>query len=299
MADAYAYYGEDASEELDAIPKSGSGGYLPGAMIDRAMVEAPVIRWSFDAAFNLMLEPERRAAIATRIALELDPLLDDLSARGKAAGTESGLGMDYARTGDLTTIAPGLLTQALRKVVPFLLELRNCPEQQQRQILWHIIRRLPRWKGAALDATGNGETTAELTYDEFGALIERIKLNDSVYAAMMPPLKTAFEDQTLDVPRDKDVRRDLRQVQKINGVAKIGGERYKGADGEYRHGDTAVALMLLNYILDLDTMDMAGIATAAPRPSLGGYTIGGYPAETDITGTGWGTVPGSGWSNWQ
>jgi phage FluMu gp28-like protein len=42
VAQMYAYYGDDADEELNVIPSQGSGVVLPRALIDRCMVDADI-----------------------------------------------------------------------------------------------------------------------------------------------------------------------------------------------------------------------------------------------------------------
>ena len=61
----------------------------------------------------------------------------------------------------------------------------------------------------------------------------------------MPAFQAAFQDAALLIPRDADVRDDLRALKLIKGVARIP-ENYKGkgADGKPRHADTAIALAL-------------------------------------------------------
>lgn len=46
VSDVYAFYGEDAAEELDVIPSQGSGAWLTSALIEQRMVAAPVLRFT-------------------------------------------------------------------------------------------------------------------------------------------------------------------------------------------------------------------------------------------------------------
>ena len=70
-------------------------------------------------------------------------------------------GQDFARNVDLTVIAPIEIGKTLKRAVPFSVELRNIPFEQQRQILFYICDRLPRFIGGKMDATGNGAYLAE------------------------------------------------------------------------------------------------------------------------------------------
>lgn len=277
VAAAYEYYGDDAGEELDAIPSSGEGAYLPAVLIDRAMVDAPVLRWSFNDAFNALPEPERRRQVARRIEDELDPLL-----QGLPEGKETVYGMDFARVAHLSVIAPAVVEQSLHRSVPFVIELRHCPTRQQEQILWHLIENLHRMYAGAMDATGNGETISEYTQDKFGSRIEPVKLNEAFYGAHFPALKESFEDNLLTIPRDKDIRRDLRQIHKVRGIPKIGGEEYEGSDRQKRHGDSAIALLLMDYAArrDIAPIEFTRVPSKHERWDGGG--------GADIAGSGGG-----------
>ena len=60
---------------------------------------------------------------------------------------------------------------------PFALEMRNVPYDQQKQVLFHVIKGLPRFTASAHDARGNGEYLAEAAASRFGChRIEQIKL---------------------------------------------------------------------------------------------------------------------------
>ena len=159
-------------------------------------------------------------------------------------------GSDYARHRDLSIITPFALDNVLNRKVPFVVEMAKVPIRQQEQILFYIIRRLPRFKGAAMDASGNGEGLAERTADEFGhERIEQIKLTESWYRANMGEFQKAFQERTIDLPRDKNIKNDIGMLRTINGVIKmpaIHSKDIKSPD-QYRHGDAAIALALGHY----------------------------------------------------
>ena len=88
----------------------------------------------------------------------------------------------------------------------------------------------------------------------------------------MPPLKKAFEDDTIAVPRDKDVLTDLRAIKVIKGVARVP-DRSVGKDGGQRHGDAGIAIALMYYASRHPGAEIAW--TSAPRGSRG------YDTEAD------------------
>jgi len=230
-------------EELDAIPREGSGVAIPGILIEQSMREVrPVIRLALPADFVLKPLPYRDSWIDAWIKVNIDPLLELLDPT-----RQHFFGSDYARHGDFAVFGPMTIEQDLRRRVPFILEMMNVPTRHQTQILWYIIRRLPRFSGGAMDATGNGATIAEYTAEEFGlSLIHQVMLNDSWYRENMVPFQQAFEDDMMDIPRDADILNDVRALELIDGIIKLPKLRVQDTkDAEFkRHGDGAIMLAL-------------------------------------------------------
>ncbi|MEH6737447.1 MAG: hypothetical protein V7695_02740 [Sulfitobacter sp.] len=67
-----------------------------------------------------------------------------------------------------------------------------------------------------------------------------MKLSQTYYLENGPRVKKHFEDQTICLANDVDVRDDMRVVKLVRGIPTIPDARNKG-----RHGDAFVALMLL------------------------------------------------------
>lgn len=132
------FYGDDASEELDCIPKNGGGKWLNRALIESRMSPyTPVIRYDQSDEFGLLPEPRRAAEVADWIADTLQPLLDGLDKT-----RVSFVGEDFARSGDRTVIVPLLQQTNLSLKPPFVLELGNMPFAQQEQIMKHLLHGL-------------------------------------------------------------------------------------------------------------------------------------------------------------
>lgn len=257
-AEIYKSYGADADEELRCIPSLSAGAYLSRVLIEARMREdIPVVRWKAPAGFVDWPEAIRIAEIADFCEQKLKPLLVKLDPRARSC-----LGQDFGRTGDLSVIIPMQVMSNLRRTTPFLLELRDVPFESQKQILFYIVARLPRFFHAAFDATGNGAFLAEVARQKFGvSLVSEIKLSQDWYILNMPKLKAAFEDGTIELPRDDDVLSDFRAIQMVKGVAKVpDNARTEGADGFERHGDAAVAGALAIFASGQDT----GLARADP-----------------------------------
>lgn len=245
VASMYAFYGGSSAEELDVIPGSGAGTYLARGLIESCMrAGIPVLRMALPDAFTLMPAHLREAETRDWCDAHLAPLLAALD-----PNRDHYFGEDFARSGDLTVIWPLAEGKELRLTTPFVLELRNVPFEQQKQILFYLVDRLPRFRAGAMDARGNGQYLAEVAMQRYGAgRIAQVMLSVEWYRDAMPRMKAAFEDRVLEIPKDADILGDLRAIQIDKGVAKVPDKAHtRGADGRDRHGDTAVALVMATH----------------------------------------------------
>lgn len=233
-----ADYRDAADEELYCIPSAGSGVFLPGPLIEARMVEAPILRLSLPQSFFAMSERAKEAEIAAWIEDELEPVmkatLDPL--------LPSAFGGDVGRYRDLSVFAPIQMLRTMRRTVPFLVELARVPFAQQKQIALAIITRLPRRMAAKIDATGIGAGLAEDLVTAAGA--EAVRITTQWYREVLPPLKAAFEDDMIQVPRDVEVAADLRAFKVIKGVPALPALRRATSGGGARHGDAGIAIAL-------------------------------------------------------
>lgn len=268
-ADTRAYYGDNAAQELDCIPKQGGGRYFSLALLQRAMAGGGlVITYACDDAFALKPALERERDTAAWIAEVLAPLCDD----HLDPALKSYYGMDFARSGDLSVIAPLQLTALLRKVVPFGVELRNVPFEQQKQVLWWLILRLPRFMAGANDARGNGQWLAEVTAQEFGATrISQVQLSRPWYGDNFPRYKAALEEGAFDLPASSDWQDDHRLVELDKGIPLVPDAKTKGTDGSQRHGDAAIAGVLADFATRNEAAPIEFRSLNSPSRSLGGY----------------------------
>ena len=241
VAEIRSSYGEDATEELDCVPKNSGGKWLNRALIESRMnPDVPVICYDQTDAFNLLPQEVRYLEVETWLQENLKPLLDELPST-----LTSFVGEDFARSGDRSSYVPLLQHPDLILRTPFILELGNMPFKQQEQIMLFLLRGLPNLRGGAFDGRGNGQFLAEAAQDEFGSMIEIVMLSEGWYREHTAPFKAALEDGTLtDLPKNEDVLADLRAFEVVNGVPRIPATRTKGSDGNKRHGDTGIAALL-------------------------------------------------------
>lgn len=238
----YKFYGDGASEELDVIPSGGTGMWLTRALIEKRQVEGiPVIRYNQTDDFTLMDEAYRVSQVEAFCEDHLLPILESLNPLWP-----SFFGQDFARSGDVSCFWALQETPDIRFTTPFLLETRNVPFEQQKQILFYVVDRLPRFSFGKLDGRGNGEYLAEVALQQYGEeRIEKVMLSEKWYRENAPRMKAYIEDGDIDLPKHSDVTTDLRMVKISKGVAKVPDDaRAKGSDGKNRHGDSAIACML-------------------------------------------------------
>lgn len=189
-------------------------------------------------------------------------------------------GQDFGRKQDLSVIWVLQQQQDLSLASPLVIELRNCPFDQQRQLLFYLVDSLPRFMAGALDATGNGSYLAEVAAQRYGAgRIAEVDLSQNWYRDNMPRLVAHIEDGTIVLPKDADILADLRAIKKIKGVMKVPrDERSQGADGNKRHGDAAVALVLGIYAAEV--MEHASIEYT-PLPDKDEHWDEGFDDDFD------------------
>ncbi|MBB5046781.1 phage FluMu gp28-like protein [Rhodopseudomonas rhenobacensis] len=249
------FYGSAAAEELDCVPSQGSGVYLTSAVIEACMTaDAPILRLNCPLGFELRSDAERASYVDDWLEEQVEPVLKQLDGRLRHV-----YGYDFARSGDLSVMLPLAEGRDLVRRTPFAIELRNVPFREQERIMFYVADRLPRFGGAKHDARGNGQALAEYAVQKYGALaIEAVMPSQPWYIANVPPLKRRFEDRTIAIPRNNDVKDDMRQIKMERGVPKVPDDAHTtGADGGQRHGDFAIALVLANAAMDAGVIEYA------------------------------------------
>lgn len=242
------FYGDHADEELFCIPAHGAGVYLPRALVESCMnQDIPVLRLKCPQGFAELPEHIRQAEVRDWCDENIAPIIEGLD-----PNRATYFGEDFGRTGDITVIIPVQEQQNLSYRAVCAIELRNVPFRQQEQVLFYLIDRLPRFRGGALDARGNGQYLAEVAMQRYGAYrIFQVMLSVEWYRDNMPRYKAAFEDRTILLPRDADILEDHRAVRMDKGVARVPDNiRSKGTDGGQRHGDAAIAGALAIYAVN-------------------------------------------------
>lgn len=282
------HYGEGAGEELFCIPRKSGGVYLSSTLVEARMrSDYKVYRLPLADSFALLSDAEQAEQIQPWLDTVVAPALATLDLKRSTY-----LGEDFGRRSDLTAIALGQEQQDLSLHVPVLFELRNVPFETQKLIALYICNSVKLGR-AAVDSSGNGMYLGEVLAQHFGdAMVDRVGIAVEGkpgltwlkwYAEQLPKFKARFEDGTIAIPKDYDVRNDLTAFQVVNGVPTLPRLRTESkapdaGQGSLRHGDAAIALALCEYACRMGAMDITSIQRV-------GRAGEGYPNASTLQGT--------------
>ena len=250
-----------ADQELECIPLRGSGAFFSRLLLEKcADKTCEVLRYAQPAEF--VLDPQRLAitqqwfddVVAPRIAL-LPP------------DQRTVLGQDFGRNGDLSVIVVGQKGAGLGWRTPLRIELRTIPFDCQWLILKNLGYALPLFAHVKLDARGNGQSHSEAAMQEWGpSRVECVMFTPKWYDLHWPKYHHAYEDGEIETFADEDWIQDHRSVILVNGQARVSEARIKGSDGHDRHGDAAIAGLLM---WAASHSDIAPAAGAYAKPEAG------------------------------
>lgn len=233
----YEIYKDNADEELRCIPNRAGTRYFPRILLDACIDECiPVVRKTFDDNFLNERKHKKEKEVAKFFNSEI---LDTV----KLIESPAFFGFDFGRSDDLSVI--WLLEKCGGDVMTRLVvELRNCPFDEQYHLLTLILDNIKNLRGGKCDARGNGQMLAEKLSLDYPGIVEQVMISNAWYARIMPLVKSGFEEKTFTVPADEFVLQDFAVVQMIKGVPKIAERTNEGARKTQRHGDGAVAAAL-------------------------------------------------------
>ena len=161
-------------------------------------------------------------------------------------GNELYLGVDIGRVHDLTVMwllerISGLFFT--RKIVA----LKGKPFSVQEAELYTLLDD-PRVKRCCIDDTGLGMQFAERARQKYGQYrVEAVRFTGPVKENLAYPVRAAFEDRAIKIPRDDKIRADLRSIRKTTTAA--GNIRFEADRGPGGHADRFWALGLAIYAI--------------------------------------------------
>lgn len=151
------------------------------------------------------------------------------------------LGIDIGRTRDLTVM--WVLERAAGMMFTrHIIEMQNVPFSEQ-EARMHELMGIPGMRRACIDATGLGMQFAERAAERYGEhRAEAVRFTPAVKEELAYPLRSAFEDGALRIPRRREIEADLRGVRKETTAA--GNVRFAGEKTKDGHSDRFWALAL-------------------------------------------------------
>mgnify|MGYP000843563619 CR=1 FL=1 len=155
-------------------------------------------------------------------------------------------GMDIARKKHLSIIWV-LEKLETMKFTRHIRKMENTPFHLQREILFKILS-APRMRRFCIDQTGIGMQLAEETQLKFGKYrVEPVTFTAKTKEEMAYILRTNFEDRSVSIPPEYEIREDLHSVRKVTGIS--GNIRFDVAATERldSHADRFWALALALY----------------------------------------------------
>ncbi|MBN2069112.1 MAG: terminase family protein [Opitutales bacterium] len=150
------------------------------------------------------------------------------------------LGIDIGRKKDLTVM---WLMEKLGDVLYTrrVITLKKMPFSAQEDIL-HELMELGISR-VCIDETGLGMQFAERAQDNYGKyVVEGITFTPNTKSELAYPLRGAFEDKKIRIPRDKDIEADIRGIRKE--VTSAGNIRFSGERSDRGHCDRFWAMAL-------------------------------------------------------
>lgn len=179
-AEIRSFYGEDAAEELDCVPKSGAGGWLSAADIAACQSEEAGLPELYQGGLTF-------------------------------------IGRDVARRRDLAIMYPFELTGDvlwLRERV----EMEKASFRDQDDEFDRLMKNY-RVSRALIDQTGMGEKVVEDAQMRHGEYrVKGVLFTANSKLEMATALKKRFEDRTIRLPDDPAVRADFKSVKKSKGT---------------------------------------------------------------------------------
>lgn len=154
------------------------------------------------------------------------------------------IGMDIGRKKDLTIIW-ALEVFERNKYTRLVKTLEKTPFHIQEDVLHNILKH-KKLRRCCIDATGLGMQLAESAQRKFGQYrVEDINFTNKVKEELAYNLRTNFEDKTVYIPPDHDIREDLHSVRRVTTAS--GNIRFDADSSDNGHADRFWALALALY----------------------------------------------------
>ena len=167
------------------------------------------------------------------------------------------VGVDIGRRKDLTVIWC-LERFENSKYTRKVKVLEKTPFHIQYEIISAILRH-PKLRRCCIDSTGIGMQLAETAQKDFGKYrVEMVMFTNKSKEEMAYNLRTNFEDKSVFIPNDHDIREDLHSIRRV--ATKAGNIRFDADSSEVNgHADRfwALALALIACSVPYSSVEIA------------------------------------------
>lgn len=153
------------------------------------------------------------------------------------------IGMDIGRQKDLSVIVTGVKLGDVLSIISVEV-LRKMPFADQLDIIVSKARDR-RVRRVCIDSTGIGAMLAEEATRKAGAKVHGVTFTASSKGEMYALMRRRFEERSIRIPIERDLREDLHAVQRI--VSTGGNVTYSAPRSADGHSDRAAALALCSY----------------------------------------------------
>ena len=150
------------------------------------------------------------------------------------------IGMDIGRQKDLSVIVTGVKLGDVLSIVS-VDPLRKMPFADQLAILCDKAR-ASSVRGVCIDSTGIGAMLAEEAVRKVGSKVQPVQFTVQSKGEMYGLMRRRFEERSIRIPVDRDLREDLHAVQRL--VSTGGNVTYSAPRNADGHSDRAAALAL-------------------------------------------------------
>lgn len=234
-------YKDNIDEELNAIPSQSGQRYIGRALLDHNSTDDAVIR-RLDCKDDFVFKSDevKNREITRFFKEDVLPVL-------RSVDTKIYYGNDFGRSGDLTVywIAHEAAKTALSTFL--IIELKNCPFEQQQllnDLITDSLKRRKLFGGGAIDSRGNGAQIGERAKLRSPGAVVQVMATQAWYAEFISMAKGVLESGEINVPNDETIKGDFSVIVLKNGIPAI--TPYKtddrGGKGK-RHGDGAIAFV--------------------------------------------------------
>jgi len=130
-------------------------------------------------------------------------------------------------------------------------------------------RSFPAVRRCCVDQSGIGMMLAERLVQKYGAVVEPVQFTQAVKERLAPMVKRAFEDRTVRIPDNRDVRADLNSVKRF--VTAAGNIRFDAEHTDRGHADRFWALAMVINAAAEPASHFEDVGALAGSPVMSGF----------------------------